>query len=438
MSAVLAAFLALFTYSDDRQSALADRAAFPPTDQRYLYYSTVEHIDPEGRESAKIAFKLAMASASPAPVLEHCVPVDVTPTLMRFDTRLMQFQLHDWEAIAAADPYRQNPAAPFALCSGADWLTLRISDAKSFPGVYYSLVFGGTVPTDRNTALKILRVDQTPSLSVAMIEGASGIAVNQAHVRWLENWPISRGTAWGTRDMRQVLAHKDPLERLDGSFQHDGEEWIIHRRKISLRTRSEGALACYFLSDGAGKIVNAAPIDLVRDDTEFRGKPEIVAPGSCISCHTRGYNLPTENLLVKENLGPANLGGPDRFAKYHNQVEIESKLYANLEKLFKRGNEDYETAVVDGLGIKPVTAAASFQLCITRYDEPVTLATAARELYVTPEQLRQAIALESGRPGTTMTTRVAGLAHNLPMPREAFEEAWQGLWFILHKWEPVK
>lgn len=430
MAELLAVLLAA-AISIDGPAAVADRNNFPPEEWPYLRWATVEPIDPEGRESAKIAFKLAMASASPAEILEHCVPVDVSPTLMRFDLRLMQFNEADWNRITLRDPYKTGASYP--MLSRADWLTVQISDCKTVPDAYYPLVFGGEIPKTRQRALQILKVDPTPSLTLSLIEGASGIAVNNAKIRWLDNFPVARGSAFGTRDVLTVQAHKDPLERLDGTFPHDGEEWIVHRRKVSLRTRNEGTLACYFLADGTGKIVNAAPIDLVRDATEFRGKPEIVNPGSCISCHSRGYNLPTLNALVAENHG-----GVDRFAKYDDQIALERRLYANLEKIFDRGNEDYETAVVDGIGCKPVTAAASFQLCVSRYDEPVTLETAARELYVDSEQLRQAIALESNRPGTPMTTRVAGLAHGLAIPREAFEEAWYALWYLTKKWEPAK
>lgn len=434
MAALFAALLAaVVTISDDRAAALAHRATLPPADQQFAFYATVEHIDPEGRESAKIAFKLAMASASPAPVLEHCVPVELSPTLMFFDLRLMQFGISDWHSLITHDPYRQAQHTTLPLCSGADWLTIQLSDQKLNP-VYYRLIFGGKIPATRDLALDALGVDKNPSLRIAMIEGASQVAANPAHVRFMENLPISRGSAWGTRDIKTMEAHKDPLERLDGTFVHDAEEWIIHRRKTSLRTGREGALAAYFLANGQGAIQAFAPVDTVRDaHAMFRDSYEIRVPGGCIACHQSGYNFPSRNELIEENIA-----GTDRYAaKYGGDVEIQAKLFTDLSKHLKRGNEDYAIAVEDGLGVKPVTAAASFQLATSRYDEPVTLATAARELYVTPEELREAIANESNRPATPMTTRVAGLAQpNRTIPREAFEEAWQALWFLVHKWEP--
>lgn len=434
MAGLFAALLAaVVSVSTDRGAALEHRATLPPDEQRFAFYSTVEHIDPEGREAAKIAFKLSMASASPAPVLEHCVPQDLSPTLMFFDLRLMQFSEADWHSLIAGDPYRQAQHTSLPLCSGADWLTIQLSDQKRNP-IYYRLIFGGKIPPTRDDALDWLGVNRTPSLRVAMIEGASQIASNPAAIRFIENLPISRGSAWGTRDVKTLTAHRDPLERLDGTFEHDAEEWIVHRRKTCLRTHREGALAAYFLANGQGQIQNFAPVDIVRDaHAMFRDSFEIRVPGGCIACHQSGYNLPSKNELIEENLA-----GVDRFAKYENQVEIESKLYADLKKHFTRGNEDYAIAVEDGIGCKPVTAAASFQLCTARYDEPVTLATAARELYVSPAELREVIALESNRPATPMTTRVAGLAHDRTIPRESFEEAWQALWFLLHKWEPKK
>lgn len=432
---LLAALLAAAVIGPlDRDVALQDRARFPVEDQQFIFYAGAEHLPtPEERRDATIGFTLALAQASPQDIAEYSVPQPVSPTLFRLDLRLLKISKATWRELVAKDPKKLTE---IPLVSPIDWLTVQISDAQENPTAYYKIVFQDQLPPDRDTALKLLGVDPDPTRRVGLVAGQSTVA--QQGVRWLEERSLFRGSVWGTRDTLKLVAFKDPYENLEGDFPHDGEEWIAHRWKTHLASGFQGTLPIYLLSNGQGQLVNRAPVDLVRDHTEFRGLPEIRTPGSCIQCHRNGYNLPTENQVrALSNIG--ELTAVEKIDRVTLTLEESIKLQrfhlADTSKDFQRANEDFGKMVELLTGVSSADAASCFHDSVARYDEPVDLERAAAELFVEPEQLRNQIALESTA-GGSLTARVAGLAHNQPISREAFEEAWLALWTVTKKWRP--
>lgn len=423
-SAVL--LLAMVLGPFDRGLAFQDRAQYPPDDQRFIYYATTEHLQTvEERRDAQIGFTLALAQASPQEVAEYCVPVPISPTLSRLDLRLLKISERTWKDIIRQDPHK---LAELPLVSHADWLTVAISDADENPAGYYPIVFGGITPKTRDEALGLLGVDVDPRRRTGLIAGQSTIA--QSGVRWMEQRSLFKGSVWGTRDVLELVAFKDPAENLEGDFPADGEEWIAQRWKTHLGTGYQGTLPIYLLFNGAGGRVDKAPVDLVRDHTEFRGKPEIVTPGSCIQCHRNGYNLPTENQLRVQIEAKI-----ERFATPEEQEKIVRFHLADTAKDFARANEDFSGLVKLITGVSSSEASTCFHDTVALYDEPVDLDRAAAELFVSPEQLKQTISLESAA-GGSLTVRIAGLAHGQTISRKAFEEAWLALWTATQKWRP--
>lgn len=421
-----ALLLALVLGPLDRGLAFQDRAAYPPDEQRFIYYASTEHLPTaEERRQAGIALTLAIAQASPQDIAEHCVPVPVSPTLYRMDLRLLRIEEATWRELVNRDPHK---LAATPLVSPADWLTVQISDAQANPTAYYKIVFGGQIPPDRDTALALLGVDPDPSRRIGLVAGQSTVSVQG--VRWMEQRSLFRGSVWGTRDTLQLVAHRDPVENLEGDFPHDGEEWIAHRWKTHLASGFQGTLPVYLLYNGQGLPVNRAPIDLVRDHTEFRGLPEIRTPGSCIQCHRNGYNLPAENQLRTQIAA-----GIERYATLEERLKIERFHLADVSKELTRANEDFGKMVELITGVTAPEAAGCFHDTVARYDEPVTLERAAAELFIDADRLRTQIAQESTA-GGSLTARIAGLAHNQTISREAFEEAWLALWTITQKWRP--
>jgi hypothetical protein len=411
----------------DRGLALQDRATYPPEAQRFIYYASTEHLPtPEERRDAAVGFTHALSQASPQDIAEYCQPYPLSPTLYRLDLRLLKISEATWRELVFKFPKK---LAETPLVVDADWLTVQISDAQENPTAYYKIVFGDRIPPDRETALALLGVDPDPTRRIGLIAGQSSVA--QQGVRWMEQRSLFRGSVWGTRDTLALVAHRDPFENLEGEFPHDGEEWIAHRWKTHIGTGFQGTLPVYLLFNGQGGSVNRAPVDLVRDHTEFRGLPEIRTPGSCIQCHRNGYNLPAENQVrtyieAKVERHTANLDEAIKLKRFH---------LADTTKDFQRANEDYGKMVELITGVSAPEAASCFHDTVARYDEPVSLERAAAELFVDADRLRTQISLESAA-GGSLTARIAGLAHDQPISREAFEEAWLALWTITQKWRP--
>lgn len=424
---VLAAVAA--TAQTDEAAASLDRSQFPPAVQPFIYHFRTAHIDnPTDRKNLAVALKLVIPSMSTEPVLDRCLPVQVTPTLFRMNLLDLRWDYHAWRRLVKRHPYRYTKDGNPGIVR-ADWLLLNLTDAHENPA-YYELVFGGKAPKTRDEALKFLGVNNQPGLRFGMIEGQSGVA--KQGIRWLENRPMSRGYAWGTRDFLNLGSNQDPTERPDAiaaSNFHDAEEWIIGIRKIDLATGTQGALQAYFLSDGKGTVVDRAPVDIVEDFTKFRGYCEIRTAGSCIGCHSGGLNAPTVN-----DLRATVKAGVDAYSDYKNQQAIEAFHFADLDKEIRRNNEDYAAIVKIACGVhSPLQAAGCYRDAIKRYDEPLDLERAAAEIYCEPEELKLALGLASAK-GVKLTARLAGLAHGRTCPRDAFETHYLTVQSIYQTW----
>lgn len=408
----------------DTATAIADRATFPPEQQSQLrYVSTEAALTELEREHQEIALKLILPSVSRQENLDYCKPVQVSPTLWRIDLAALKWSPAAWLRAVADYPY--HPTGYFnPLVVEAHWLLPRLTD-QTESTAYLELIFG-VVPATRDEALGLLHVDNNPELRFGLIEGNSGVSVQK--VRWIENRPISRGYAWGTRDSLQINAAKDPLERPDGGFQHDGEEWIIGLPKFDPNTGYRGALQAYFLANGQGTIVPRAPVDLVEDHTKFRGFAEVRNPGSCIQCHSSRLNVPGENefRLVRE------IG-----VEFKALVPLDEKLAAfhlsDLKKELTRNNEDCDNVIRLITGVSPEEASLAFSSVVSVHDADVTFERAAAEYQSDPWELALAIdyALSNN---LIVGTRFAALARGRELPREAFEERYQTVYQILQTW----
>lgn len=207
------------------------------------------------------------------------------------------------------------------------------------------------------------------------------------------------------------------MERPDGGFRHQAEEWIVGIPKWSA-AGPRGTLQAYFLANAQGVRQDRAPADIVADQTRFRGVPEIRTCGSCMQCHAAGINGPKENQLRS-----VIAAGVDLYADEKTQEALERFHLADVQKEIERNREDYAAAVKLITGSEPEANAAAFQRCVDWYDRDVTLRQAACELCLSPDELRLALAYASAR-GVQLGARLAALSHERPIPRSAWEDAY--------------
>jgi len=423
-SILLLVLFAGMAAANDGAAAIADMATFPIERQPFLrYVTTATASDALDRYKQEVALAFVVASTTRQDNLDYCRPVQVTPTLWRIDLDWLRWSVNDWAALVAKYPYHPTGSQSSTLVR-ADWLILQLTD-QTESDAYLRFVFG-RVPKNRDDALAILSVDASPQFRFGLIQANSGVSVSGT--RWIENRPISRGYAWGTRDSLVLDSKSDPLEHPEGGFVHQGEEWICGLPKFDPANGFRGALQVYFLSSGEGQIVPRAPVDLVRDHREFRGFAEIRNPGSCIDCHDGGINPVGPNQLAE-----VIKSGVEAYANYDNYQAIEAFHFSQLDREVTRNNEDFQGAALLACGEPSTEASLYVKQVVEAYDAPVTLERAAAESYIAPAELKRALALGSAS-GYSLGARLSALAHDGTVPREAFEENYVAVRAIAESW----
>lgn len=410
----------------ETELARLDRARFPAAEWGYYYYLSTAAAPEALRPAVARTAAFVVASASRAVVLERQLPARVGESdLYRIDLRGLEWDWRDWLRVLRRYPYTPDDRPPLVV--RADWLVVELTDAFAADS-YYRLLYGGrNIPQTREDFLKFWRVEEDAAFRFGLIEGRSGVAL--AGVRWIENRPTAnRGYAWGTRDSAEIDAAADPLERPDGSFRHQAEEWIVGVPKWSL-AGPRGTLQAYLLNDAAGKRQDRAPADIVADQTRFRGAPEIRTCGSCMQCHVSGIKGPSVNALRA-----TIAAGVDLYADRRTQEQLEQFHLADIHREVERNREDYLTIVAFITGRPAEENAAALKQCIDAYDADVTLEQAARELATTPEELRLALAYASAR-GRKLGARLSALAHDQPLPRPAWEDAYPAAHAAMKEWQ---
>lgn len=360
--------------------------------------------------------KFVVVLASREPLLDYTVPQVIGGGLLRLNLTALRWSVADWSKVcgAPANPYTANVDQ---LIVPAGFFIDRISDGRLDDG-YYRLYFGGqNIPRDSVQFLKQLGVDsrQQRGLSFGLVEGASGVNVARNGARLIAHEDGIFSEAWITRDTKTVAPGSDPLEALDAGFKFDGSEIFALTPKVAT-TGTRGLFPVTALVNGAGKIVAEAPVDLVRDHTEFKGQSAIVNPGSCIQCHANGSQRTTVNALRDRLSKGIELLTYDR----KRQVEIELFHLGSVDEAFDRWDKGYAAALAFVNGMTPQANAAAFQAVVSAYHADVTVATAAADLFCTPAELRLSLGYASAH-RLYLSNRLAGLAHDVPLPRTSWE-----------------
>lgn len=409
------------------QNVVAAKLAFADRETRYqkdewpyIYYLDVEPSVGEERDDLLTAIKLVVCSAaSPQQsVLERMRPTQLgDSSLYRMDLRELGWDYDDWKTVLSKNPYFEGG---FTAVIRADWLLLQLSDMTE-SDAYLRLMFGsdekGNIVTTRDQVLAKLGVSNQREHVFGLIEGQSGVA--KQGTRWIENRPMIRGYAYGTRDASELTLEKDPLEHPDGSQAHDAEEWIFGL-PLTSETGARGARQAYLLTNGQGLIQNEAPVNIVEDTTEFRGHRNIINPGGCIQCHgANGLNPFTSNeFRAQIQQGVVPFTDDPSVAR-----DLQAFHLSDLGKEIARNNEDYQLMTKLITGKESADVAAAFKRAINRYDAPLDLTHAAEEFVPygwTAQDVTAALetAANTGQAGA----RLAGLTRGRTIPREAWEQ----------------
>ena len=398
-------------FHQDEVLAAQHREQYPKEEwHRYRYFSSACVPPGEGRKDLEVAFKYMMPGLSLTPVMDAGMPVKIADTLYQIDTQALGWSKEVCDAVFARNQYDLHPNK---LTIRMDWFLAEVSDCKR-SDAYYLLVFG-KVPKNRDEAMAILGADFDETKRRGYVETKSGVSVSGT--RRVENWPISRGQLWRTRDVRKLTLDADPIEQLEGDFKHDGEEIIGGIEKHDTNSRTIGLWPVYFLSNGQGAIVDFAPTDLVEDHTRFHGNAEIIAPGSCVQCHTLGLKFPSEDgfqALVDAGVQwkPKADVDPEAIKRFY---------FVNFNRDIRRYNEDFNALCTIACGCDTTAASAAFMRATNRYDVDVTPERVAWDIGIDVNELSAALGWARSV-GADLPARVSGLSAGLSVPRDAYED----------------
>jgi hypothetical protein len=405
------------TYANE---ALEHRKQFPTTELLNHYYiiSTPEEYN---------VLNFVIASTSRQIKLDrNILPIlssnkESNTILCHMDLRSHLWTPINWVKVLKSYPYT---VGNLPLVIRGDWLIDQLTDTTVNDG-YYLLLYGKR-PTKKEF-LAAWGVDTSKrSFTFGYIEGESRVSVQKK--RLIESYPVSRGSAFSTKDSLLKDNSEDPLETLTNvNFKHDGEEWIIGTPKFISGTGEWGTLHYYNLFNGQNELVDKADTDLVEDFSRFKNLAAIRTPGSCINCHGAiGYNIPTTNEYRDYILSGAKV-----YTQSKELADFIDIFYgSNLGKEIKRGNEDYAVAIEYLFQKPPEEANKQFKLIISKYQETLGLDEAARELYTSSEDLQDAIGLT-----VQVTANIAKLAHKKRITRKQFENNWKQLYVYRKAYE---
>lgn len=374
--------------------------------------------------------KFVAVLASREPLLDYTVPVPIGGGLLRLNLTALRWTPADWSKVcgAPANPYTVNHDT---LIVHAGFFVDRISD-QTRSDAYFRFLFGGDkIPKTLNEFLLasggIDRKKQR-GLEQLHVEGHSGVNVASNAARLVELLDGIGAYGFVTYDVRAVQPGADPLEQLDRNFKVDASEVFVLAPKVST-TGIRGVFPVTALANGQGQLQTEAPPDIVVDSTGVGGLMTIRNAMSCVSCHSSGPQPLNTNALRDRLARGVELLTYDERRK----VEIETKHLATMDAALDRWRIEYAAALMAVNGLTPAANAAAFVAVINEYRFDVTVATAAADLFCTPAELRLSLGWSSAN-GILIDNRIAGLAHDIPVPRSAFEARYLQLADLLCRW----
>ncbi len=468
-------------------AALVDVQKLPPEARLFVRYFDLSGVRDKERQDFLRAFVFWVNSLSRN--AELYAPVGVAPNLMRIDLRDPGWSVEVWEKLAGNEPYFHVPVkevevkeiekfveidhpggdmkgpdgrvypnrergrykvyfyekvvtkatgktavvsapwldpaltASLILATGsqvpivrADWFLVQTArqldrnEEKTGAGYYDFLQI-----KSRNDILKLTGLDEEVSKriqrEIAAIVQDSGVAINS---RGIIRKGAQAGGVWFTLDVAGTKGDKNPLRVLNGDFKHEAEEVYF-----TLPNRLFG-LAAVNAADGT--LQDFVP-EKFASDSQSTNRDARVHPGlSCVRCHVEGLR-PIKDWAREFYSGDVLLSSPD-YARYKR---LKSLYLTPLEDDYEADQLVYAKALLRTTGLTPQGTAKVFSNAWSAYvDRKLTGEDFARELCVTPEQMKEAFAAASKANGGQLDPILLGYLKKpeFVARREHVEEAW--------------
>lgn len=406
----LAMLLLAASPSSETRAAAADLLlSVAPADRPFVRYLSLYAIDADRRADAERAGRFwtnSLSRRAPlAPLRKRGA------SLLRLDVRDFDWPPEAWESLTALDPYFRQPwldrSAEEYLrgetrSSGAilrlDWFLAQTSTEPM-----YSRFLG--LPASRAELLRSLGIDGGSERDSERTRSAVVLrSIVARHNRRLDRTPLAGGYLWQTVDVRAHGPGRFALEALDGLNADAGEIfWSL-----------PNGLQGYFLVDGRGEQVDAAPAEIARDPRSPLGDPVVRSPRSCVGCHAEGVRGFTNAVADLLDLG-FRIESPEERASAAARARIGQRLGVIVDA----DQRHYASAVRRVNGLDPRENAQRFERLLADYLEtPIHRGRAARELGIDDEAMDRVL-----EQTTTSTLRL--FASRDPrfagLPRDAWE-----------------
>lgn len=317
-------------------------------------------------------------------------------------------ELKQWEAVVAvwrAQQRKDNTVLPIVGQSAK-------KGNANFPAT--DVEFEAKWGADADAVKKLVVDPRVGGIGQGSLESPNAGSFVALRTRAVRITPTAFGQVTRTFDVFKVAGDKDHMERFGqiakGQVAFDGSE--------ILATLPNGAQAG-FLCGADGKRVEIAPSDLAQVDSKIDKYKDVRTHMSCVVCH-----LPSGGFINFAEQYRANIqAGLDLSAEDRQKQKQVEDFYLSWSRKVKLWQEPYLIYLQDTTatekepkGWTPAKAVSTLQKFRDDYDASVTLDVAAREMGVTPEQLKFAIL--NVRP---IKTRPNQLAIGRSIPREAWE-----------------
>jgi WD40 repeat protein len=380
------------------------------------YFSLVDQYNAGLTEDELQTYRNALAklvnSLSWHPQVTLPQAIDPRRLILRIDLRDFLWDANLWNRVLAEYPYGILPDSAVARacliatatklpCIRADWFIA----TASRPPLYHDLL---QLPNNLAELESQLRVNAAVDIQQERVARAgfngSGIARNN---RILERHVAVHGAYWRTYDFdavpqnlvdrgnllpdrRNIFAYPLGPGSTDNLFQHAGGEVIFNL---------PNGLQGYMIVNANNQRLDKASTALVSDTK--RPDKAVETGVSCMACHYRGINSKDDQIrdYVDKN--------PKAFSK--SDGEVIRALYPPAKKMQALMDEDAERfrRALERTGNK-VSAFEPVMTLTLRYEGDVDLPTAAAELGLKPDDLRQRVGGSERAARNLGALRVAG------------------------------
>ncbi|HLG12909.1 MAG TPA: hypothetical protein VJH03_00075 [Blastocatellia bacterium] len=293
-------------------------------------------------------------------------PIDPAKTIYRIDLRDYEWTAATWNNTLAVYPYgvRTSEAGSVGKLMGADNAYVRgdwFIATASVPPLYHELL---GLPKSLAELERLLGVDawRNPAEEGNVVRAGvrtSGVSQNN---RVLERHSSAYGAYWRSYDFANSLddqsIFRDPL-RLNPA----GSEIIFNL---------PNGLQAYFLANGQGRRIDAAPVGIVAD----RNNPDdpVIRNGrSCMSCHFDGIRPFRDDVRPVISRQTVGFFERDRALAVYPPQET-------LDRLIERDRLRFERAVEQAGARSPNVQAEPINALARRFNAEVTASQAAGEL----------------------------------------------------------